>query len=194
MVGRRAALSTLSKMSFLSFLFCSAIGRLWYATQSICNEDLEGCWEGNPLLIAIQLSWLPCMRACLPPCLGGVWPGEFTVSLLPLGERTRIWLLLLLPGVSYYRSSLPSTNVTLTGHNVCIRTVNGILKPAFDVAFDKGFLKVKILTGRLFQHSSPRLGQLYWGMPRLSCTTISPGLGAQGWKASLDIKEKKISQ
>lgn len=47
--------------------------------------------------------------------------------------------------------------------------VSGILVPAFDTAFDRGFLDVRLLTGSLFQHSGPGLGQLYRGTLSLMC-------------------------
>lgn len=39
---------------------------------------------------------------------------------------------------------------TLTGHKVRESEVSRILVPAFVMAFDKGFLDVRLLTGRLF--------------------------------------------
>lgn len=41
-------------------------------------------------------------------------------------------------------------DIALTGHRVGSPEVSGILIPAFDTAFDRGFLDVRLLTGILF--------------------------------------------
>lgn len=87
------------------------------------------------------LPWLSSVMAHLPPSLGGVWSDGVHC----LGQERGCCCCL---GVNYDQPRLPSTNAHWSQRKES--EVSRILVPAFDMAFDKGFLDVRLLTGRLF--------------------------------------------
>lgn len=167
-------LSRLSKISFLfSFLINCVLVRMCHM---VCSQWRHRVFlEGPPSLWRLPSSpGSPPWGPTLLPAWEGCGQEEYS-----LWEKARLWLLL---RVNFYCSSLPSVNVTLNGYKVCIPGVSRIFAPGFHMAFDKGFLDYRVLTGRLFQHSRPGLGQLYWGMLSLH--------DGDRLKAQLDIKAK----